>query len=287
MAIQRSIPDRSATRPAARPAARSTGRAGFDGTHAVQATDTAPEQPPIWVEGRQAPAFDLRTYGVAGLLLTREAGGGALLSLSARAGAWSDRIGAQDWSGTAARLGRVGRWLPTAGGTSRALSSLSQSAEAARRLLFALPELQGEAAPHAPAPTPEPVEPTAAATGPEPLVRRRPGAPETLILPPDPDLAAIRAMLNAEREAAARPEKARWKALGKGEGKGKVRSEARPGVAATNAISRLGRWIALRLMAGGALALAAPLGYGLALWRHLDGTDLREIVEDCRQPRTN
>lgn len=243
----------------------------------------APLRPEIWVEGRQAPPFNPMTYATAGMLLSRAASARGLLGFSGQAAAVSEFFARRDWSRLAERLGRVGRWLPTAAGTAQSFAALSQCAEAAQRLLYDLPdpaatetpaaepELSATVAARAAAPTPRPGQT-------EPVVRPRTGMPKAPAKrPEDPDLAAIRALI-ADESRATEPKRRR-----KSRRKPAARRPGTPN-GAPNLRSRIGRWTTVRLLAGGGLALALPFGFGRALWRHLDGTDLRELVAEFQQP---
>lgn len=267
------------------------------------AAQAAP-RPPIWVDGRQAPAFDLRAYAEAGMLLTRDAAETALIWLSSEASALSARVERQDWSAVLSRLGRLGRALPGPDRTSAALDRSALHAQAARRLLFGLPD-PVEAAPPATATVPAqppvtPQRPSRREAAPEPMALADAliaAALEPVAAPapepaPDPDLAAIRALM-ADQSAeppAPRP----------------VRAQARPDSSVPQSetpapqIPRKSRnlrlppvvvraliWTWVRVLAGTALIFATPVGFGRALYRHLDGQDLKEIVSDCRRPRAN
>ena len=43
------------------------------------------------------------------------------------------------------------------------------------------------------------------------------------------------------------------------------------------------RWLALRVMAGTVLFFATPIGYGRALWKHLEGRAMADVIADCRR----
>ncbi len=253
--------------------APTTGRSPRPGTAAPSRSseDESAHRPPIWIEGRQAPPFDPMTFAQAGMLLAREASAAALLGLSRRSAALSGHLAERDWSRFTRHLGRPGRWLPTAAGSARTLCALSHCAEAAQRLLFALPDPTGPgAAP--PSPRPAPQDPLI-------LTRRIPAHPPAK--PADPELAAIRALIAAER-----PTSPKHRAQSSRDRQAPRSRPNRP--SATGRLSsRIGRWSAVRLLAGGALAIAAPLGYTRALWRHLEGTDLREIVAECQRTPTD
>lgn len=260
-------------------------------------------RPPIWVDGRQAPAFDLRVYAEAGMLLTRDAAETGLIWLSSEASALSARVERQDWSAVLSRLGRLGRALPGPDRTSAALDRSALHAQAARRLLFGLPdpvEAEPDATPVAAPPRVQPQRPPRREAASEPMALADAliaAALEPVAAPapepaPDPDLAAIRALM-ADQPAeppAPRP----------------VRAQARPDSSVPQPetpapqIPRKSRnlrlppvvaqaltWTGIRVLAGTALVFATPVGFGRALYRHLDGQDLKEIVTDCRRPRAN
>lgn len=223
-------------------------------------------RPAIWAEGRQAPSFQPMAFAEAGLLLAREDAGATLDYLSTEAAAGAARIETQDWK-LDQRLGRVGRVLPSAPGVARSLEGFAQHADAARRLLYGLPDPEPAPVQTAPQAAPEPAAPPAPKVEPPPA-------------PLDPDLAAIRALLREDppppvspRRPAA-PPPANWEV-----------PPPPPGSAPV--LRRVLDWSIVRVLAGSVLVFATPIGYGRALYRHLDGADLREIVEDCHRMRIN
>ena len=221
-------------------------------------------RPAIWSGGKQAPAFAPLAFAEAGMLLAREDAGTALEYLSAEASAKAAQIEPKDWR-LESRLGRAGRALPNAPDVARSLEGFAHSADAARRLLFGLPD-----------PRPKPAQ-VVAQRAPEAVPPAAPPAPDTS---GDPDLAAIRALLR-EPQAVAPPrpvtQPVNWET-----------PPATPPEAATPPVLRKAiDWGLVRVLAGSALVFATPIGYGRALYRHLDGADLREIVADCHRMRIN
>jgi hypothetical protein len=237
-----------------------------------------PVRPAIWADGKQAPTFRPWVFAEAGMLLAREASGNALTYLSTTALARATSIGAQDWR-LAHRLGRTGGLLPTAPGVARSLGRFAHRADKARRLLYGLPAVANPA-PNPPSERapPEPVR--AASTPPHPPQHSapRPAPPAPAMADRDLDMAAIRALLRAE-PAPQKPGRSaqpphNW--------------ETSPQDAANAPVlQKVLDWSIVRVLAGGVLVLAMPLGYGRALYRHLDGADLHEIVADCHRMRVN
>lgn len=265
-------------------------------------------RPPIWVDGRQTPTFSPQSYAEAGMLMARTDADAALLWLSSESSALAARLETRDWSGVARRLGKLGGLVPQAPSLARVCDGIALRAQAAGRLLQggdpSLPEpppplpVANAAPPAAPAPAP------VAATAPEPVARRVPDPKVTLALPADPDLAAIRALMAAEppiepARPAAKPARAsrrrpapppppvtaadRLPQLEK--------AEPAPETARRMALKALMRdladWLEIRVLAGGVLVFATPVGYGRALYRHFEGVDLKDYVEDCHRARSN
>lgn len=222
----------------------------------------ATPRPAIWAEGKQAPAFAPRAFAEAGMLLAREDASLALDYLSTGAAAQAARTRDKDWR-LESRFGRLGRVLPTAPGVARSLDALAGQADAARRLLY------GQPAPAIGAPLP-----------PRQAAAPVPPPPPTPLQPlplADPDLAAIRAVLHAPPG----PVPPRRPAPGPAHWETPLRAETAP------VLRRVLDWGVIRVLAGGVLVFATPIGYGRALYRHLDGADLREIVADCHRMRIN
>jgi len=223
-------------------------------------------RPPIWVEGRQAPAFAPGAFAQAGVLLARDSADQALTALSQRSAAWTARLSGQDWSALALRLGRAAPLLPQPATLSRLLALPGSWAQAAQRLLYGQPD---------PVPTLQP------APVPDWLTTPAPSAPRHETPLADPDLAAIRDLLKTPAPPLpARPEPAAFSRPGRAP----LRPKARPiNHSVQSAFGRFLDWLAARVLAGTVLGFALPFGLGKALYRHLDGQDLREIAEDCLQ----
>ena len=221
-------------------------------------------RPAIWSGGKQAPAFAPLAFAEAGMLLAREDAGTALEYLSSEASAKAAQIEHKDWR-LESRLGRAGRALPNAPDVARSLEGFAQSADAARRLLYGRTD---------PAPEPAPV---VMQTAP---VALRPAAPPAPEPSGDPDLAAIRALLRepqavTPRRATSQP--VNWE----------TPPQAQPAASTPPALRKVIDWGLVRVLAGSVLVFATPIGYGRALYRHLDGADLRDIVADCHRMRIN
>jgi hypothetical protein len=237
------------------------------------------QRPPIWAAGRQAPSFQPMAFAEAGMLLAREGADAALLWLSSEASALSARVERQDWTPVARRLGRIARALPQAPAVASGLDGLAQRAGAARRLLYGLePDLP--AANPAPAPAAAPVAKSVAGPRAEPIAAAQPAAASGT--PADPELAAIRALLRAAPEPARmEPRRPAPTTLAEPAAPSPRRRTLPAGL--TAALD----WTAVRVLAGTVLAFATPAGYVRALYRHLDGADLREFVADCHRNGIN
>lgn len=291
---------------------RNRDRDASEGDFLASGVAEAAARPPIWVEGRQAPAFSPRAYAEAGMLMARAEADGALLWLSSECAALAGRLDRRDWSGLARRMGRLGGLVPEAAGQARLCDGIALRAQAAGRLLTggdpSLPEppppLPTVAARPSAEPEPAPAVATtpAVATSPNVAATPAPASRFEASLPTDPDLAAIRALMAAEvpveRVRTAPPATARAS-----------RRPAPPPVTAADRLPQLEKaepapetarklarkallrgladWLEIRLLAGAVLACATPVGYGRALYRHFEGVDLRDYVADCHHPRRN
>jgi hypothetical protein len=74
---------------------------------------SSPERPPIWVNGRQRPSFDIRAYGAYSLIVTRAVLGPALTRVSRAAHGVQARLLAGAFPINTERLGRAAAYLPT------------------------------------------------------------------------------------------------------------------------------------------------------------------------------
>lgn len=205
---------------------------------------TPESRPRLWTEGRQHPPLDARSYALASVRLARE-GLADLLSRSARpVRAFGHRVEAGAWRIPPDRLGRSGAWLPSHQRLGQLLVTGAEVlAQAARSIL---PE------------APPPVAPPARV---ETVVQVAPARPRSD--PGDPDLAAIRAVIaevTPPRRSALPP-------------------LADPEPPAEPAAP--GRMVAaLSLVLGhGLLVLSVPYGAVRAALAHLNGQDLRELVD--------
>ncbi len=89
-------------------------------------SSTAPnDRPPIWVNGRQRPSFDLRAYGAYSVIATRAALGPALVRVSGSATGLQAKILAGAFAIKTQRLGRAAAYLPTRPGIAATIGSLA------------------------------------------------------------------------------------------------------------------------------------------------------------------
>lgn len=210
------------------------------------------ERPAIWVGGRQTPPFEPRSFARAALILGRE----SVADLLARCGCSARGIGgalrAGRWRIPENRLGRSGRFLPSAEGTGAAVLGgadiLIRAALVARPPGAAVAEDEPAAAGEV-FRWPERADPAARQTGKE-----------------DEDLAAIRAIIAGDT-------------AGTDSG---ARQAAAPTAAPADAGDR--PVPGGRLAAGGArilgwwmILVSIPWGALRAALAHLDGQDLRGI----------
>lgn len=230
------------------------------------------ERPAIWVGGRQTPPFEPRSFARAALILGRE----SVADLLARCGCSARGIGgalrAGRWRIPENRLGRSGRFLPSAEGTGAAVLGgadiLIRAAMVARPPGAAVAEDEPAAAGDVfrwPEPEPTVADEGCAAAPADPAVRQ--AGKE------DEDLAAIRAIIagdTARADSGARQAAAPAGVPGGG--------PAAPADAGDRPAS------AGRLAAGGARVLgwwmilvSIPWGALRAGLAHLDGQDLRGI----------
>lgn len=79
-------------------------------------SDTTPERPPIWINGRQRPAFNLRAYAAYSLMVTRAGLGPVLMRASGATTAFQRRIAAGAFPVATEKLGRAAQYLPTRSG---------------------------------------------------------------------------------------------------------------------------------------------------------------------------
>ncbi|PTE15030.1 hypothetical protein C5F44_07015 [Fuscovulum blasticum DSM 2131] len=204
------------------------------------------ERPRIWAEGSQHPPLQPRAFALASVLFAREGLGRLLRRCSVWSHGFSETVASGRWQIPEARLGRIGRVLPTYQQVSRAITAGAALLETAAQTVR--PQTATPAEPLLSVPD----RTAAAPSGADPLA--------------DPDLAAIRALMTAPAEAAA-------------DASGVPQEFSVEGGAFTDSPG-LPHRIAAAGLGYGLLVLAVPYGAVRAGLAHLNGEDLRKLVEE-------
>jgi hypothetical protein len=84
-----------------------------------------PDRPPIWVNGRQRPSFDVKAYGAYSLIATRAALGPALTRASDATQGLQARLLAGAFPINTERLGKVAAYLPTRSGIATTVEGIA------------------------------------------------------------------------------------------------------------------------------------------------------------------
>ena len=241
------------------------------------------DRPQIWAEGSQKPPFQPRAFALASVIFARESLSGLLDRCATSANDLGQTVATGRWQVPAHRLGRTGRYLPSVATTA---ATITGTAGILRRSAQVITPDATAAVPMASIfDAPQPAEVAAAAIparvqrAPSPAERPTPRAADAVN--DDPELAAIRAMLETA-EPTPMPQTPPNRALpdhtAAPSQKTDVPQAGLPGwrreLLATGAATGLGY---------GLLAMALPVGITRALIAHLGGEDLREMVSD-RQP---
>ncbi len=231
------------------------------------AEDTRPR---IWADGHQHPPFEPRAFALASVLFARESLAGLLTRCAASARAFAGLVASGQWRIPEARLGRTGRFLPSVEATGRAvLGGAELLAKAAR---VALPQLEPEA--------PRPLSIfDAPRPAPRDTLHEAPPAARVTVASPaaeaeeDPELRAIRLLMrDGPDPAPAAPAPARPV----------TEPESAP-VAPPEQPGTRRDWLSGPLATAlgyGLLVVSVPVGAVLALIAHLNGEDLRKLVDD-------
>lgn len=242
-------------------------------------------RPKIWAEGSQNPPFQPRAFAGASVIFARDSLSGLLGRCAESADGFSQTVATGRWHVPAHRLGRTGRYLPSVATTAAGIMGtagllrrtarviLPEPAAAAPSIFDAVVALD-PSPPQSPAPTKSTSMPTRVQRAPAPAARALQSTSA------DPDLAAIRAMMDASAPPPAptpppahlRPAPAHAPAL------------ARPAELVTGPNWRQ-EWLANAVANGlgyGLLAMAMPVGLTRALIAHLAGEDLREMVDETK-----
>lgn len=243
--------------------------------------DPEEPRPSIWAEGHQHPPFQPRAFALASVLYARESLSGLLARCAGTASDFGQTVGSGRWRVPENRLGRTGRLLPSVRMTSGAiLGGAEVLARAARVALPALDDaprmtsifdapvaLRQGKAPEAPAASP--------ASGSSPVPSP---AFQTVASAGDPDLQAIRALMDAATAAPARPARPIMP---------KIDAVAVAAPASVLPVVAGPGWrrdwladTAAQLLGYGLLVVSVPWGMGRALLAHLNGEDLRKLVDE-------
>lgn len=206
------------------------------------------ERPRIWAEGSQHPPLQPRAFALASVLFAREGLGRLLRRCSVWSHGFSKKVASGRWQIPKARLGRSGRFLPSYQRVSRGIAAGAALLETAAQ------RVRPQAA--------MPTEPPIALSVPD----RTAAAPSGADPLADPDLAAIRALMTAPAEAAA-------------DAPGVSQDFPVEGGALTDSPG-LPHRIAAAGLGYGLLVLAVPYGALRAGLAHLNGEDLRKLVEE-------
>lgn len=231
------------------------------------AEDTRPR---IWADGHQHPPFEPRAFALASVYFARESLAGLLTRCATSARAFAGLVASGHWRIPEARLGRTGRFLPSVEATGRAV--LGGAELLARAARVALPQLE----PEAPRPLSIFDAPRSAARD---TLREAPAAARVTVASPvaesedDPDLHAIRLLMRDGPDQAPAAPTAVLPV---------TETESAPFAPPEQPGTRrdwLGGPLATAL-GYGLLVVAVPVGAVLALIAHLNGEDLRKLVDD-------
>jgi hypothetical protein len=94
-----------------------------------------PERPPIWVNGRQRPSFDVKAYGAYSLIATRAALGPALTRASNATQRLQARLLAGAFPIKTERLGKVAAYLPTRSGIAATVGGIAATLQDAAKVV--------------------------------------------------------------------------------------------------------------------------------------------------------
>jgi hypothetical protein len=202
---------------------------------------TLDSRPRIWTEGRQHPPLEPRSFALASVRLARDGLAGLLGRCAQSAAEFAHEVTAGVWRIPEHRLGHTGRLLPSHGHLGRAVATGSALLAEAAAAVQPSPPAARESEPALPH-RPEPRRPAGTETG-------------------DPDLAAIRALMAEGPRPAAAPAPA---------------GEQPPRPPVPRLIGLLS-WP----LAYGLLVMSVPYGAVRAALAHLDGQDLRDLVDDA------
>lgn len=232
---------------------------------APHATD--PERPPIWVDGSQAPKFDIRAWAVVGHGMARRWLVPHLGTASTALTVAGFRIAGAGYRINLGWMGRAERAVPSRQAVGAAVAALALRLAEAREIL---------------APSPPPPQPLA-----YPNLIRTPDiqltvgntspAPPAADLPqakPEPTLDAIRAVLRSlpqDDTPLIQPARQSISLAGAIQPKAPAQSKAKPG-----ALRPILALACAHAIAWSSLTLSLPVGLVQALMFHLNGGDLAD-----------
>lgn len=102
-------------------------------------SDVTPDRPPIWVNGRQRPAFNWRAYGAYSLIVTRDGLGPVMARVADATAGLQGRISAGAYPINTARLGRAADYLPTRAGIATTIGGVAGVIKAAGQIVIPPP----------------------------------------------------------------------------------------------------------------------------------------------------
>ncbi len=219
-------------------------------------------RPRIWAEGSQNPPLQPRAFALASVRFARESLSGLLRRCAVSADDLGEQVKAGRWRLPEDRLGRTGRYLPSARSLGRSVSAAADVLARAAAAVFPSEEVMPKSIFTA--------EPAPVRAAP---VRAAPPAPPRVQAPgEDPELQAIRAMIGATDPVEAP------RATAPAAQTAPVAAPLRP-----KATGWRREWLAdtaARFLGYGLLVLSVPVGAVQAAMAHLNGEDLRKLVDE-------
>lgn len=225
----------------------------------------SPDRPPIWVDGRQSPRFNLAAWVSVGQRMTRRWLAPRLDRGAGTLGALAAMIAAGRYALPAHRLGKAGRLVPSRFAVGATVAGLGARLIEARQILAPPTKPASQATPAnliRPDFSQRPIRPVAPDLSDTPAeLVRLPRGP----IRQDPDLRAVRAIIREERSPPA-PTRAQAPAA--------IPDPADPKPAGEG--SRFLARLAAHGIAWTSLGLALPIGLTQATLFHLNGGDLTD-----------
>ena len=221
--------------------------------------ETKDSRPQIWTDGGQHPPFVPRAFALASVRFARDQLHGALSYCSAAAEGLGAKVESGRWTLPPERLGRTGRYLPSAQTTALAIRGGAGMLSRAARVVLAEQE---------PPPAAEPVDMSRWETPAKQEAVKEDAPPTAPAKSNDIDLAAIRALITAVDAPPPPP----YRHLAQS-----------PLNSAPNPSARRNEWLAEKfalVLGYGLLVVSVPVGVALAAIAHLKGEDLRKVVSE-------